>query len=104
MPLGLPKSCLGYFFFCPLVSSWLKTDAARDFISFLVGVFLPDKTLEAKVEVLLDDCFLAIFYLHAKSVKDRGVNRPRPCYWFMRLRRNRTLFCRMQRHTNAYRF
>tara|TARA_B100001989_G_C24532743_1_gene462558 strand:+ start:981 stop:1430 length:450 start_codon:yes stop_codon:yes gene_type:complete len=59
------------FFLCPLVSSWLNTDAASDFISFLVGVFLPDKTLDAKVEVLLDDCFLAIFYLHAK----RGFKR-----------------------------
>jgi len=78
MPLGLPSPHRGYFFFCPLVSSWLNTDAARDFTSFLVGVFLPDKTLEARVDVLLDDCFLAIFYLHTKNVKDRGVNHPRP--------------------------
>lgn len=64
-----------YFFFCPLVSSWLRTDAARDFFSAEVRfVFCPDKTFDASVDTLLDDCFLAIFYLHAKRVKDRGAN------------------------------
>lgn len=47
-------------FFLPFVSSWARTDAARDFASSSVGFLAPLKTFAAKDEALSDDCFLVI--------------------------------------------
>lgn len=44
----------------PFFSSWLSTEPASFLASAVVGFFAPDRILEARVEVLLLDCFLAI--------------------------------------------
>lgn len=44
----------------PFFSSWLKTEAASFLTSFAVGFLAPESTLDAREDVLSEDCFLAI--------------------------------------------
>ena len=53
------KTYFGFLF--PLVSSWLRTDAAKDFASFWVA-FPVRRTLDAVDETELPLCFLAMKY------------------------------------------
>lgn len=52
----MPRGC----YFCPFFSSWLSTEAASFFASAVVGFFCPLRTLDARVEVGEELCFLAI--------------------------------------------
>lgn len=58
-----PGGEAGYFDFrgsWPFFSSWLRTEAAKDLLSFSVGFFSPDRTFPASVEVFEVDCFLGM--------------------------------------------
>ena len=51
------------YFLLPFFSSWLRTEPANFLTSAGVGFFAPDRTFDARVDVLLLDCFFAIWNL-----------------------------------------